>query len=628
MSTNPLPLRRTMRTTTRVAGQKDTENANARPSRNNARAKPLSNNVQAVANNLPARATAATAASRAKGTLTSTAQADANGGKRKRDALGENATLNRGKAQSKGKEKEVVDVATAKGPTLRATRQPLRTVAGTRHNAHAPADDPEPMAEVKEDVQADDAMLLDHLPPQPSLPTVPARRSLVARENTVATRPAEAVARRTTRSSFARQQQEEIIQNEEDDEEDAPAHKRRKTSSDSPEEPEIDEAALEAARLQAEEDAIAARIKAEIDAYANGEPEADPETSPWEDLDAQDADDPAMVSEYVVDIFKYLKQVELSTMPNPNYMASQTELAWKMRGILNDWLIQLHVRFRLAAETLFLCVNIIDRFLSARVVSLAKLQLVGVTCMFIAAKFEEIVAPSVTQFLECADSTYTESEILQAERYVLKTLDWNMSYPNPVHYLRRISKADDYNLQSRTLGKYLIEIACLEWRLIAAPPSLLAAAAMWLARLAIGDENWTPNLAHYSSYSESALLPTANLMLNYILKAPRHEAFYNKYAGKKFSKASVYMRTWALERWDEGATVDLVQELDTLKNEIRAARVHEEIRREQEQIKHQQEAAERAERRQKIRASVAHTNAELSRRPSSSRLDVDARPTR
>lgn len=190
-------------------------------------------------------------------------------------------------------------------------------------------------------------------------------------------------------------------------------------------------------------------------------------------------------------------------MPSPNYMASQTELAWKMRGVLNDWLIQLHVRFRLLPETLFLCVNIIDRFLSARVVSLAKLQLVGVTCMFIAAKFEEVIAPSVQQFQIVADSSYTEAEILQAERYVLKTLDWNMSYPSPVHYLRRISKADDYNLKARTLGKYLIEIACLEWRLIAAPPSLLAAAAIWLARIALGEENWVcsapcPFILHFA----------------------------------------------------------------------------------------------------------------------------------
>lgn len=181
-------------------------------------------------------------------------------------------------------------------------------------------------------------------------------------------------------------------------------------------------------------------------------------------------------------------------MPNPNYMENQKELAWKMRGILMDWLIQVHSRFKLLPETLFSCVNLIDRFLSARVVSLAKLQLVGVTCMFIAAKVEETVAPSVSNFVYCADSSYTEQEILQAEKYILKTLDWNLSYPCPLHFLRRISKADDYNVQVRTVGKYLVEIGCLEWRLLAAPPSLMAAASMWLARLILDQTEWVSSI--------------------------------------------------------------------------------------------------------------------------------------
>ena len=190
-------------------------------------------------------------------------------------------------------------------------------------------------------------------------------------------------------------------------------------------------------------------------------------------------------------------------MPNPNYMEMQKDLAWNMRGILTDWLIQVHSRFRLLPETLFLAVNIIDRFLSLRVVSLAKLQLVGITCLFIAAKVEEIVAPSAQNFLYCADSSYTEAEILQAERYVLKTLEWNMSYPNPIHFLRRVSKADDYNVKSRTIAKYFLEIQCLEWRLIAAPPSLVAAAALWLARLVVGEVEW---VRHASCCTYSALI--------------------------------------------------------------------------------------------------------------------------
>jgi hypothetical protein len=110
--------------------------------------------------------------------------------------------------------------------------------------------------------------------------------------------------------------------------------------------------------------------------------------------------------------------------------------------------------------------------------------------MFPAAKVEEFVAPSAVNFLYCADSSFTEAKILQAEKYILKTLEWNMGHPNPIHFLRRVSKADEYNVQARTVAKYFLEIECVEWRLITAPPSLLAAASMWLARFVLGKEDW------------------------------------------------------------------------------------------------------------------------------------------
>ncbi|KAJ7848375.1 cyclin-like protein, partial [Mycena olivaceomarginata] len=78
-----------------------------------------------------------------------------------------------------------------------------------------------------------------------------------------------------------------------------------------------------------------------------------------------------------------------------------------------------------------------------------------------------------------------------------------------VHYLRRISKADGCDPQTRTLAKYLAEIACVEHRLLPAQPSLLAAAAIWLARIALGADAWTPSLVHYAMYAENLLIPVA-----------------------------------------------------------------------------------------------------------------------
>ncbi|KAB5594560.1 G2/mitotic-specific cyclin cdc13 [Ceratobasidium theobromae] len=273
-------------------------------------------------------------------------------------------------------------------------------------------------------------------------------------------------------------------------------------------------------------------------------------TQRWDDLDAEDADDPTMVAEYVAEIFEYMKELEVRTMPSPIYMKSQPDLTWEMRGILMDWIIQVHSRFRLLPETLFLATNIIDRFLSMRIVSLVKLQLVGITGLFVAAKYEEIMAPSVQNFLKISDSGYTEQEILQAEKYILRTLGWDLSYPNPMSWLRRASKADAYDVQTRTMAKFLVEISVVDERLLKCPPSLLSAAALWLARLVLDREEWNANLEHYSGYSEEALLPCANTMLNYILQPPSaHESLWKKYSGKKYFKCATYARKWAEQRW-------------------------------------------------------------------------------
>ena len=208
------------------------------------------------------------------------------------------------------------------------------------------------------------------------------------------------------------------------------------------------------------------------------------------DLDTEDLDDPLMAAEYANDIFDYMRDLEVNSMPNPDYMSHQDDLEWKTRGILIDWLIEVHTRFHLLPETLFLAINIIDRFLSEKVVQLDRLQLVGITAMFIAAKYEEVLSPHVANFRHVADDGFSEAEILSAERFVLSTLNYDLSYPNPMNFLRRISKADDYHIQTRTIGKYLLEISLLDHRFMAYRPSHVSAAAMYLARLMFDRGEW------------------------------------------------------------------------------------------------------------------------------------------
>lgn len=81
-----------------------------------------------------------------------------------------------------------------------------------------------------------------------------------------------------------------------------------------------------------------------------------------------------------------------------DYMVNQPDINAKMRGILVDWLIEVHRKFELMPETLYLTINIVDRFLSVKAVSRRELQLVGISSMLIASKYEEIWAPEVIFF--------------------------------------------------------------------------------------------------------------------------------------------------------------------------------------------------------------------------------------
>jgi hypothetical protein len=176
-------------------------------------------------------------------------------------------------------------------------------------------------------------------------------------------------------------------------------------------------------------------------------------------------------------------------MPNPEYMSGQNEITWGMRQTLVDWLLQVHLRYHMLPETLWIAINIVDRFLTKRVVSLVKLQLVGVTAMFIAAKYEEILAPSVEEFVFMTENGYSKEEILKGERIVLQTLEFRVSqYCSPYSWMRKISKADDYDIQTRTLSKFLTEVTLLDYRFLTVKPSLVAAIGMYCARRMLGGD--------------------------------------------------------------------------------------------------------------------------------------------
>lgn len=172
--------------------------------------------------------------------------------------------------------------------------------------------------------------------------------------------------------------------------------------------------------------------------------------------------------------------IQTISRPHP-YMNSQPSLNSMMRSILVDWLVEVHMKFRLIPETLYLCVNILDRYLSRVEVQRQKLQLVGVTALLVACKYEEIYPPEVKDCVYITDRAYTRQEVLDMERNIVKELEFKFTVPTGYPFLKRFLHITKATKTICHLANYYMERMLQEYCSLSYRPSLLAAAAVCLA---------------------------------------------------------------------------------------------------------------------------------------------------
>ncbi|NXK06472.1 CCNB1 protein, partial [Herpetotheres cachinnans] len=277
-----------------------------------------------------------------------------------------------------------------------------------------------------------------------------------------------------------------------------------------------------------------------------------------EDVDVEDDTDPYFCSSYVKDIYMYLRDLEANQPIRPSYLSGQ-EISGNMRAALVDWLVQVQLKFRLQQETLYMAVGITDRFLQDNMVSKKMLQLVGVTALFIASKYEELFPPHVGDFACVTNNNYTKVQICQMEMRILQALDFGLGRPLPPHFLRRASKIAEVNLEQHILAKYLMELSIVDYDMVHFPPSRTAAAASCLALKLFSGRQWTPALQYCTSYSEKDLLPVMQCTAKNVVLVnkglTKQMAIKNKYASSTNCKMST------IEQLDSSIIQNLAQPL-------------------------------------------------------------------
>lgn len=260
-----------------------------------------------------------------------------------------------------------------------------------------------------------------------------------------------------------------------------------------------------------------------------------------EDIDAMDLMDPQCVAEYSHDIHQNFRKAEKLHMPPANYMEAQKSINVKMRAILIDWLIEVHLKFKLMPETLYLTINLIDRYLARKSCERRKLQLVGVTCMLLASKYEEIYFPEVQDFEYITDRAYSRAGILRMEGVVLNALKFDLTVATPLVFLKRFLKAAKADARVTYTAHFFTERMLQEYSMIRYPASVIAASAVHMALRVCHRPAWTPTLQHYSSYTEQDLESCIRKMTRIILAAPKssQQAVRKKYSSQKYGKVSL-----------------------------------------------------------------------------------------
>ncbi|KAF9142338.1 G2/mitotic-specific cyclin [Mortierella sp. GBA39] len=273
-------------------------------------------------------------------------------------------------------------------------------------------------------------------------------------------------------------------------------------------------------------------------------------------LRVQDIEDPMLAGEYSESIFSYMRELEIMLAPAIGYLESRPREAWSVRRICVDIACRVCDSLNTIGETVFLAVNLLDRYLSCRTLQDNHHQprILIVTCVLIASKFEERNSfARVIDFLHIIERLglppLDPSVFRAGERHLLQQFDYKLGWPGPLSFLRRCSRADNCDQAARLVAKYILEVILIDERFVLYRPSLQAAAALYIGRSMQGREDMPAIMIEYSGYSFAEMEPAVLDMISFLSESyVTRTAPFHKYQTKRRSFVSLLVARWIERR--------------------------------------------------------------------------------
>ena len=166
------------------------------------------------------------------------------------------------------------------------------------------------------------------------------------------------------------------------------------------------------------------------------------------------------------------------------FKKKQKQVDPKMREVLVDWLMEVHSRYKMRDETIFLAVRLIDKYLSLRPIEYDRFQLLGTASLMIAAKYEEIYPPKVKDFVYICANAYTRADVLKMEARILHLVNFDLVFPTSVQFFGFFRKLFKFEDTIKNLTLYILYGSLVSQNFCQTNPRLLAYSAVIMANKA------------------------------------------------------------------------------------------------------------------------------------------------
>ncbi|EPS30406.1 hypothetical protein PDE_05357 [Penicillium oxalicum 114-2] len=240
--------------------------------------------------------------------------------------------------------------------------------------------------------------------------------------------------------------------------------------------------------------------------------------------------------EYRDDAVQHMMEMDSRTLPDVESIDIQTEIQWFMRPYLLDFLIEAHTAFQLLPSSLFLAINLLDRYCSKRVVYKRHYQLVGCAALLIAAKYNDKKdrVPTVKELKSMCCSLYDDDMFIQMEWHVLQTLGWSVGHPTVDEFLSIALLDEPYDAEVEHMALYILEIALFHRDFVSKLSSELARAALALARCVLNRPQ--PRSTDWAAQYDSSTVVGLSLQIH-----QPSTVVARKYASSHFSRVAKIM---------------------------------------------------------------------------------------